>query len=163
MHLPCVDGNTEGTTIAAVLGKTHDGKNAGAASLAARTRADIEVAKLQSKHTSLAFLDCSKCYEREGHKLAGGRAVGTRLRPRVANMVFDMSKGDRHIKAHGAVAHELVAGCAFAQDILTAFMVTIKTECPEGEPRDYVDDITLRVEGATAAECAARMHARLES
>lgn len=41
----------------------HHGKHAGAATRAARTRADKEVAKSQGKHTVSAFLDCSKCYE----------------------------------------------------------------------------------------------------
>lgn len=70
--------------------------------------------------------------------------------------MIDLYKGDRHVKACGAVAqphngnHGLVAGCAFAKDILKAFMATSKTECPEGKPREYVDYITLRVEGGAA-------------
>lgn len=50
----------------------------------------------------------------------------------------------------------------FSKDILNMFMVVIKTECPEGKPRDYVDDITLSVEGDTATGRVARMHTKLE-
>lgn len=93
---------------------------------------------------------------------------GTGQQPRVANMVFDMYTGDIHVKTHGAVAqprrgnHGLAAGCAFAKDILKAFMATLKTECPEGKPGDYAHNSTLSMERTTAAECAARMHAQLE-
>lgn len=52
-------------------------QHAGAATLAARTRAGLEVGRFQGKHTLLAFLDCSKCYDRVWHHLASGRAVGT--------------------------------------------------------------------------------------
>lgn len=147
----------------------HDGKRAGAAALAARTRADLEVAKFQGKHTLLASLVCSKCYERAGHTPAGDSAANTGLQPGVANRAFDMDQRDRHVKAHGAVApshtgnHGLVAGCAFAKAIRKALIATMKADCSEGKPRDDVVDITLHVEGDTATECAARMHAQLEN
>lgn len=83
-------------------------------------------------------------------------------------MVVDMYTEGRHATVHGAVArprtrnHGLVAGCAFAKDILRASMAPIKTECLEVRPRDYVDDITLRVGGDTTIECAAKLHALLQ-
>lgn len=70
-----------------------DRKHGAAAPLAARTPAGMEVAKFQGKHALLAFLDCSKRFERVGHKLAGDRAVATGLQSRIANMVFDMCTG----------------------------------------------------------------------
>lgn len=141
----------------------HDGKHAGAATCAARTRADIELASYHGKHILLACLDCSKCYESVGHQLAGDKAVGTGLQPRVANVIFDMHNGDRRDKALPEEGNQgLVAGCAFAKGILKAFMTAIKTECPERKLRDCVDDTTLSVEGDTAAECAGRMHTQLE-
>lgn len=122
----------------------------------------------QGKHTLLAFLDCSKYYEIAGHNLAGDRAINTRLQARVANMVFDMYKRDRHVKPHGTLAqprtgnHGLVASCAFAKDTHKACTATLKNNCAEGRPRDYVDDIALCEEGDTAIECAAKMHAEFE-
>lgn len=83
IRIPCVDGDKEGKGWSLEL---HDGKDAGAATLAARTRADTEVAKFQGKRTLFAFLDCSKCDESVGHIVAGDRAVGTGLRTTVANM-----------------------------------------------------------------------------
>lgn len=121
-----------------------------------------------TRSTLLSFLGGSKCYESVGHHLAGERVVGTRLQPRVAKTMFAIYTGDRHVKAHGAMAlsrnrnHGLAAGSAFAKNTLKAFMSAIKAECSEGKPRDYVDDLTLSVEGDTAAECAARMHTQLE-
>lgn len=146
----------------------HDGKHARAPTLAARTRANIEVARFECKDTLEAFLDCSKFYGRAGHKLAGGRAAASGLQSRVAVMICDMYKGAGHLIAHGAVVmprtrnHGLVAGCAFAKDVLKASIATVKKECPEGRPRDYADDITLGVKGDTTTGCAARMHDQLE-
>lgn len=42
----------------------HDGRHVGAAALAARRRASIEVLHHEGKHSLLAFIECSKCYER---------------------------------------------------------------------------------------------------
>lgn len=83
-------------------------------------------------------------------------------------MVFDMSQGDRYARVHGAVAQPrrgkrgLGAICAFAQDILKAFIRPLKQECPGGRPRDYVDDVTLQVQGDTAESCATQMHEQLD-
>lgn len=41
-------------------------------------------------------------------------------------------------------------------------MASNKKECPDGRPRDYADDNTLRVEGDTATGCSAKMHEQLE-
>lgn len=72
---------------------------------------------------------------------------------------------DWHITAHGAVAQPrrgnrgLVAGCAFAADILKAFLAEPLRQCPTGHPRDYVDDITLKLVADEPGQCAARMEA----
>lgn len=130
----------------------HDGRHAGATTLAARTRASLQVAGHQGQHTLLAFLVCSKCYERVGH----------------ANVVFDMYKGSKHIRAHGAVAqprsghHGSVAGCAFARDRLKSFIGPLQRECPNGRPRDYIVDLMPQVQGGTPQGCVAQMHAQLE-
>lgn len=93
---------------------------------------------MRGRHTLLAFL--SKCYERVGRALAGARAVASWIQGKVVNMVFDLHQGDRHVRAHGAVAqprrgnHGLVAGCAFAKDILKACTRPLKQECPGGRP-----------------------------
>lgn len=129
----------------------------------ARTCANRVVARFRGKHTLLAFLDCSKCYEHVGRRLAGRRAIASGLQSRVANVITDMQIGARHTKAHGALAtprrgnHGPVAGCAFATDILQAFMAAVKEKYPEGKPRDHVVDVTLRPAG-----CAARMREQLE-
>lgn len=123
--------------------RLHETRYVGASALAANPRASIEVMHYQVGHNLLAFLDCSNCYERVGHTLAGARALQSGLAARVANIIFDMYKGHRYIKAHGAVArprtggHGLAAGCAFAKDTPKAFLTPIKEECPRGKPRDY--------------------------
>lgn len=109
----------------------------GAAALAATTRASTETQHYHGEHSLLAFVDCSKCYERAGHALAGQRAFRSGLAVWVANMVFDAHKGHRHIKVYGAVARPrtggngLVAGCVFAKDILKAFWRRSKNNAPE--------------------------------
>lgn len=50
----------------------HDGRHAGLATLAARTRASIEVARHRWQYTPLVFLDCS--YGRAVHAMAGGES-----------------------------------------------------------------------------------------
>lgn len=134
--------------------------------MAARTRASIEVKHYHGDHILLAFLDCSKSYERVGHALAGARALQSGLAARVANMAFDMYKGHRYVKVHGAVArprtggHGPVAGCAFAKDMLKALLAPIKEECPRGKPRDYIDDINYPRGRRTHGGSLRRRHAR---
>lgn len=82
---------------------------------------------------------------------------------RIANMIFDMYAADRHIKVHGAVAgprighRGLIAGCAFAKDILKAFLIQPLQQCPTERPRDCVDDIALQITEAEPGLCAIRM------
>lgn len=117
--------------------------------MACRTRASIEQQHYQGRSTLMAFLDCSKCYERVGHITAGNLVLASRLPGRIANMIFNTYGAERYIKAHGAVAQPrsghrgLIAGCAFAKGILKAFLQTPLQRCPSRRPRDYVDDITL--------------------
>lgn len=84
----------------------------------------------------------------------GGQTTGTRskmsgLPGRVANLVFNMYAGRRHVKAHGAVArprrgnHGLAAACAFVKDLLKTFLAEPLQQCRMGKPRDCVGDITL--------------------
>lgn len=56
------------------------GAHIGAAAMASRTRASVELRDHHGQSTLLAFLDCSKCYERVGHAVAGSRARISGLR-----------------------------------------------------------------------------------
>ena len=106
----------------------HGGSHMGAAECAFRTAVEVEHAGTQGRHALLAFLDCSKCYERVGHALAAERAARSGMPLRVLNMVMNIDSGPRLVRAHGAVAlpvlghHGLIAGCAFAKDVLKAFL-----------------------------------------
>lgn len=70
-----------------------------------------------------------------GHAAAGKPAMDSGMAVCVANRVFDMCGGCRHVRAHCAVAkpkvgrHGLVAGCAFAKDILKDFLGQAKHVC----------------------------------
>lgn len=102
----------------------HDRKYAGVATFAARTGADIEVAKLEVLRESRA-----RVIRGQGHQ---HRATTQSCK----NMMFDMYKGHRPVKARGSVARPrsetgLVAGCAFVEKALKACVATIKIECPE--------------------------------
>lgn len=74
----------------------------------------------------MAFLDCNNAtrYPMVNHTLMGTRAMGVRL----ANMIFDMYIGAKHVKVHGAGSRPkqgnngLVAGCALAKELLKAFL-----------------------------------------
>lgn len=117
--------------------------------MASRARAWMEVQQYTGKCTLLTSLACRECYERVGHRQAGDRVLRSGVPGRVANMVFDMSTSGRHVWAHGAMARPrqgnrgLVAGCAFAKDILKAFLAEPFSQCPEDH--GTVDDITLQI------------------
>ena len=74
--------------------------------------------------------------------------VQTGCHPKIANLVMDLYQGQRRIKVHGATSKilrakvGLIAGCAFAKDVLKAFLEPMK-EVMEAERRDDVDDITI--------------------
>ena len=136
----------------------------GAAECAFRTAVEVEHAGAQGKHALMAFLDCSKCYERVSHALAAARAAETGMPLRVLNMVMNVYSGPRLVRAHGAVAlpvagnHGLIAGCAFAKDVLKAFL---KEAAEVAKPlcfRDYVDDMTLMTVGSTGGLAAKSLH-----
>lgn len=163
IHLQGVDRDKERATEGVVVGHAR-WEACKATTLAARTRADIEVAKLQGKHTYM--VGTARSVTRAGHKLAGDLAITTGLQPTVANMDLDMDHGDGRATTHGAVAqpHDgLVAGGALVRGSLKTFMDTVKTECPEGRPRGFSDHTTLGAEGDTAIDCAARMPASWKS
>lgn len=96
--------------------------------MACHTRASIKQQHYHGCRTLLAFLECSKCYERVGHATAGSRVLASGLPGRIANMIFNMYGADGYIKAHGAVSaprsgnRGLLAGCALAKDILKAVL-----------------------------------------
>lgn len=130
--------------------RIHGKKHVGAAALAVRTRGSIEAPHCEGKDSLLAFLDCSKCYERVKHALVGERALDTGLGGRLANMSFDLHKWPRHTEVHGVVTHSefgnsgLVAGCVVAKYIPNSFLGAFKWECAETRPRD-VGDTALQV------------------
>ena len=72
--------------------------------------------------------------------------------PNIANLVIDLYQGQRRIKVHGATSRTLrakagiIAGCAFAKDVLKAFLEPTR-EVMQAECRDYVDDITVIARG----------------
>ena len=51
--------------------KAHAGAHDGAAALASRAKMHTELANWKGKETLIAFLECSKCYERVAHNTAG--------------------------------------------------------------------------------------------
>lgn len=55
----------------------------------------------------------------------------------------------------------LVAGCAFTEDILKAFLAQPLRHCPMGQPQDYVDDIMLQITEDDPGLCAAQLEAAL--
>lgn len=90
-------------------------------------------AMVQWKTHIKAFLGCNTYYESINHWTPrGARTTSSAMQTRVANLVFDMYKGDKNVRAHGAVArpkkgnHGFVAGCVFAQDILKACLTEAK-------------------------------------
>lgn len=91
----------------------HDRTHAGAATLAARTRASIEVATYEGRHTLLAFPDRSKCYERVGHDVAGIRGLESGIQGRVANLILETYQGDRHVSGSTAAARQQWSGGRF--------------------------------------------------
>lgn len=138
----------------------HGGAHIGAAAMASRARASIELQHRQGRSTLMGLLDCIKCFGRVGHAMAGGRALMSGLPGRTTNMVFSVHGADRHIKAHGAVAppqrgnRGLIAGCAIAKDFLKAFLAEPLRQCLAGQPRDHVDDMTLQITEAEPGLCA---------
>ena len=96
------------------------------------TKKNEELSKARGEGTITAFLDCSKCYERVSHDTAFTRMLQTGCNPTIANLVMDLYQGERRIRVHGATSMimkakaGLIAGCAFAKDVLKAFLDPIK-------------------------------------
>ena len=96
----------------------------------------------------VALLDCSKCYERVPHKLAGQIAIENQCPAQVINLVMDMYTAPRRVKVHNVVSNTatgtngLAAGCAYAKDILEGYLKDIKCHVQHGEMGIYVDDVT---------------------
>ena len=116
------------------------------------THKNEELGRRQGEGSITAFLDCSKCYERVSHDKAYNRMIQTGCHPNIANLVMDLYQGQRRIKVHGATSApltakaRLIAGCAFAKDVLKAFLEPIQ-EVMKAERRDYVDEITIIARG----------------
>ena len=78
-----------------------------------------------------------------------------------------MYQGERRLTVHGASSHKfqgnrgLLAGCAFAKNVLKAFLEPIKQHvtlvC-----RDYVDDITLTKRGPKDGAVITELYAQLQ-
>lgn len=83
----------------------HEGRHAGAATLASRTRASVEVQQYKGQFTQLAFLDCSKCYDWVNLWTAGVRAIGSGMQGMIANLVFDLYTGGGGVYEHTAQRH----------------------------------------------------------
>lgn len=143
--------------------RLHQGKHIGAAALAAKTRALIEVKHCQGDQNLPAFLDRNECYERAGHALAGTRPSQSGLAARVANMVFDMYRGHRHVKVHGGgcPTPDLRArtGCKLRvrEGHPQGLPGTDKRGVPKRQAPGQHYDITLEVSAPTAALCAMTM------
>jgi ribonuclease HI len=123
--------------------------------MAMATSVGAERAHCQGKYALFALLDCSKCYERVGHAKAGERARQMGLSASALNLIFGMYSGSRHVRVHGAVAgsvsgfHGIVAGCAFAPDILKCFLTPASCSVKQTTFRSYVDDIAVAAKGDT--------------
>ena len=128
---------------------------------------DEELGKAKGEGTITAILDCSKCYERENHKDAFRRTLRSGCNPTKANLVMDLYQGARIIRVHGAISQVmrakagLIAGCAFAKDVLKAFLETIK-QVTTAECRDYVDDITIIARGFKAEKVIPKFYEQLQ-
>ena len=102
-------------------------------------------------------MDCSKCYERVSHDDAFKRMVRSGCKPTIANLAMDLYQGERRIRVHGAISQVMrakagiIPGCAFAKDVLKAFLEPIK-QITTAECRDYVDDITIIARGFKAEQ-----------
>ena len=115
----------------------------------------------------LALLDCSKCYERVSHGVAGQRAVAAGFPDTIMNLIMHMYSGPRRLRAHGAISDTthghtgLIAGCSFAKDILKTFLQIASTLDLPARFRDYVDDIILYVAAATPDDAVDRLQEAL--
>lgn len=76
-------------------------------------------------------------------------------------MVFGMYGGCQHANAHGAVSkprvgrHRLLAGCAFAKEMIKACMCQVRRACAGG-------DVTPQVGADAAEECWIKMQETLK-
>jgi hypothetical protein len=83
-------------------------------------------------------------------------------------MVMNVYSGPRLVRAHGAVAkpvsghHGLIAGCAYAKDILKAFLGDAAKAAEPLQFRDYVDDMTLLAVGRTGTLAAKSLQRGLD-
>ena len=145
----------------------HGGRHQVTAELATRARAHMELGAWRGLFSRLAIHDCSKCYERIAHALAGQRAVSSGFPDTAMNLIMHIYSGPRRLRAHGAISrttsghHGLIAGCSFAKDILKSFRSVVHTLAMPATFRDYVDDMTLYASGATPDEANDRLRRAL--
>eukprot|EP00972_Heterocapsa_arctica_P086864 12805808-Heterocapsa_arctica.AAC.1 len=57
-----------------------------------------ELTRLTGKHSTAAYIDCSKCYERVDHKVAATAAVTTGCNSTIVALYFAMYKTPRVIQ-----------------------------------------------------------------
>ena len=138
----------------------HGGRNASALELAWKTGVQDEQAIRNGTRKIVALLDCSKCYERVPHKLAGQIAGENKCPAQIVDLVMDMYAALRRVKVHNVVSdtatgtNGLAAGCAYAKDILEGYLKDIEIHVNHGGMGIYVDGVTLSIEGQTASEAA---------
>lgn len=146
----------------------HGGRREAGASLAFRTAASIEIAQSRGRSTLVAFLGCSKCYDCIDDRTVADRASASSMPDQVLNLGTDTCGGSRLVHVRGAVAsperglHGLIAGCSFAKDVLEAFLLPVARIPINGQFRDCIDDIMVKVEADTPGEAASALRADLE-
>lgn len=99
-----------------------EGHHVGAAMLVASTRASIEVAQYQGQCTLIALVKSSNCCEHVGHALAGERVVASGLHDGCCHLQRQSSCMCPWGGGLPSQRHGLEAGCAFAKDLLKAFI-----------------------------------------
>jgi len=117
------------------------------------TRVNQELTAHCRHSLGVVYLDCSKCYERVSHRLAAQAATACGFPGTLANLIFGLYSGTRHLLLHGAVSNPcggntgLIAGCGFAVHLLLSFLRDLGSA--QVTTRIYVDDIALEVSAAT--------------
>eukprot|EP00972_Heterocapsa_arctica_P110605 16285654-Heterocapsa_arctica.AAC.1 len=108
--------------------KLNDGRFTSPETLVLEIAARGELANIRGKHVSVAYIDCSKCYERVDHKSAATAAVKTGCNSTLVALSFDMYKTPRIMQVHKSNTQPIeanrgiLAGCAFAAQFLKSMI-----------------------------------------
>ena len=146
----------------------HGGTHIGAAAMAHHTHTTMELAHWRHHHVAMALIVCSKCYERVEHYQAQSDAATTGCPADIVSTALAHYGGKRILRANGAVgpavsgAHGIIAGCAYAKDILKAFLLPIARQTENTTFRDYVDDMTLLSVAETPTQAVLNLHEDLQ-